>query len=262
MNAVSLLYRSFYDTTLADVYIKKGKGVGMLALLAVSVFVAFLTALKVYFIIAAISYESVAAAATHIPDIEIAGGKIVAPSDYEQVYISPDETIFVKLDTTGQPVSLYGLPRTGIYISTDSIISVNPLRMNSVPLEQVLGTKQMLLDQEKLKTASAQFLTYLRRLAPLFVFVFHIPNLFFTYLVVTGFILIFSFLVTSFFPMAFSFEERMRLTVLSSLPIFILSALSRFLELRIFIGGTLGALIVLVYMYSYIREMGRLPKQV
>ena len=254
METSSLLYRVFYDRTLAETYVRGGRGSGLKLFFLLAVFASVLTAAQVYFMASSFLRASSEVLASHLPDIEVHQGQIVAPENFVQSYVSRNDGVFIILDTTGEPFSGVGLPSRGIFISRDSFSFINRGEVSRVPLEKILGRSDFTMNEANKERIVVGFFEHFKRIAPLFVFLLLLPSLFLTYVLTAFAVMLLSYLLTTLFEQEFSFESRMRLSVLSLLPMLVLNVAARFLGLRIVVGLGLGALITFVYMFCLLKE--------
>lgn len=253
MQAFSLLYRVFYDKTLGVGYVRNGKGFGLKPLAVLSVFIAFLVFLKVFFLFSMITPETIARISSQMPQIVVQNGIITSPENYTYTYIAPKEDVFFVFDTTGDVPKLNGLPSKGIYITARALYSVNEKDSRYIPLEKLLRSGNFVLNQENMHQTMESLFSYFRNISLALTFFLVIPGVFFMYLLVLCFYTALSYLMTMFLKTDMPFENRLRLAALSLMPVYILNALAFVFGLHVRLG-TGGVLITLIYMYCFFRE--------
>lgn len=253
MQAFSLLYRVFYDRMLGPGYVRNGKGFGLKPLVVLSVFIAFLVALKVFFLFSMITPETIARISSQMPEIVVQNGVITSPKDYMYTYVSPEEDVFFVFDTANALPNLNGLPSKGVYITSRSLYSINEKDTRLVPLDRLFRGGNFILNQENMQKTLESLFVYFRNFSPIVVFFLFIPGVFFMYLLVLCFYTAVSFLMTLLAKTDMPFENRLRLAALSLMPVSILNALASVAGLHIRLGYS-GILITLIYMYCFFRE--------
>ena len=83
---VSLLFRSFYDKKLAERFIEKSKGIGLMPLFVLAVLVAVVQAVYAFVFMLGFSPEVMSEKVVSLPEIEIRDGRIVRPENFFQRY--------------------------------------------------------------------------------------------------------------------------------------------------------------------------------
>lgn len=255
MRAFSLLYRVFYDKKLSKDYIKNGQGWGGLPLLAMAVFFALILSLKVFLMLSLLAQEDIESVARQAPDIVVEKGQIISPENYSFMYISKDNEIFFVFDTTGSSIQFNKLPRRGIYLSKNTITSVSPREIRSVPLNKILSFSDFELNQENMLPLFERVISTLRIAIPPTLFIIWIPLIFIFYIFTAVFYMLISFAVTAIMQRDdISMNHRMRLSVLSIMPAYIFNAVASVLSLNIHLGMVGTALMTLVFMFCFLKE--------
>ena len=249
----SYLYRVFYDRTLFVSFVKNGKGYGLRTLFILTLFVAFCLSIKIFLIFSAVTPQRISQITSQLPEIIIENGKIVSPKAYEYSYIFPDQKIFFVFDTTEEPLKLKNLPPNGIYITSDALISVSLDKIKRIPFVQLLNGNDLILNQANMQQLGNEMIPVLRMIIPPLFFVFCLPGAFSVYFFVSLFYVVISYLMTSFMGKQLNWEQRMRLSALSVMPIYILNAVG-FLLGSSFQLGRLGIMMTLFFMFCFLKD--------
>ncbi len=249
----SFLYRVFYDKTLFSSFVEKGKGYGFKLLFILTLFVAFCLALRVFFFFFSLSPELISQIAAQMPEIIIEKGKIISPENYKYSYVSSDKSVFFVFDTAKEPLKLQGLPKNGIYITSDALVSVNANKLKRIPLVQLLDGSDFILNQNSMQQWGNKTVSLMKVLVPPLSFVFCLPGVFSMYFLVSVFYMIVSYIMTSVMKKNLLWDQRMRLAVLSILPTYILNALSFLLGFSVHIDR-MSVVITLIYMFCFLKD--------
>ena len=249
----SFLYRVFYDRTLFGSFVKNGKGYGLKSLFVLTLFASFCLSLRIFFIFSSVSPQLIAQIAKHMPEIVIEKGKIISPKDYEYSYVFADQKIFFVFNTTEAPLTLKDLPKNGIYITSDALISVNANKIRRIPFVQMLNGKDLVLTQANMERWGNETVSLFRLITPPLLFLFSIPSAFSLYFLVSVFYVFVSYLMTHITGQNLIWEQRMRLAALSIMPTYILNAISFLLGCS-FQAGKIGVLITLIYMFCILKD--------
>ena len=249
----SFLYRVFYDRSLFSVYIEKGKGNGIKILLILTLFTAFCFALRLFWLFSLIPPQLIDEFITQAPEITMENGIITAPENHHYSYISEKGRIFFVFDTTGEPINLKNLPPTGIYITTDAIITVRQGELRRFPFIKVLNDANFSLDQNNIRTAVEESLSLSRMFVPPVMFFFCIPGVFSAYFFMSLFSLAASFIMTRFVKVPLTFQQRTRLAVLSLMPAAELNALSITFNISTSFE-VFNIAIILIYMFCFLTD--------
>ncbi len=258
MNPFSLMYRSFFDMNLVSSFVKENKAVGLKVLFVLSLIFSFLAAVFSYIAVASLSYQDVKPLVKDMPEIRLENGQIVAPKDYEKRFVDEEQGFFFVFDTTGSPVSLTGLPPSGLYITRDEMISYQGYETRTVSFKR-FAENDLILNPETMETIFNRTLSFLRVYMPPAIFVLLIPSVFFIYAAVVFIFTLISYIYSSFFKQNMTFDQRMRISVISLLPIFILKAAAFFAGASI--GFWVALLLPLAYMFCYFQKFSVLQKQ-
>ncbi len=121
MGSFSLLYRVFYDQTLAQKVVSDGKGAGFGPLFRLAFLASLFWALGMYMAVRPLTADILLPILEQNEEIRFEGGRITKPEGYEYVYVSPEKDFFFIFDTTQKPLSFKDLPPKGIYVTQDRL---------------------------------------------------------------------------------------------------------------------------------------------
>lgn len=249
----SFLYRVFYDRTLFSSYIKKGKGFGLKPLFVLTVFAAFCVAVRLFWLLSFFPVQPIDEFVSKVPHIVFEKGVITFPEDERHTFLFNGGRFFFVFDTTKNPVSLKDLPSTGIYVTSDAIVTVRDSERHRIPFIKIFEKTDVSLDETELRTGITQTVSMLKFLLPPLMFLFCMPGIFCAYFVLMLIIAAFSFLMTQAVKMPMPFEARMRLAALSVMPASIINMASLISGAN-FHFGMFGMLVALIYMYCFLKD--------
>ena len=249
----SFLYRVFYDRTLFGSFVKNGKGYGLKPLFISTLFVAFCLSVKIFLIFRAVTPQLVDQIAEQLPEIIIEKGKIVSPENYEYSYVLADQNVFFVFDTTEKPPKLKDLPKNGIYITSDALISVNADRIRRIPFVQLLNGKNLILNQTNMRQWGNETISLFRIIFPPILFFFSIPGVLSLYFLLCVFYAVISYLMTHITADSLQWDQRMRLAALSVMPACILNAVGFLLGCS-FRLSRIEIFITLIYMFCFLKD--------
>jgi hypothetical protein len=256
VNPVALLYRSFYDRSLARIYVREGHGIGLTVLFVLSLLIAVVYAVRTVFYVAAVTPETFTQITANLPEIHIQNGEIVAPKNFFQ-RIQVGDDVHVTLDTTNNPSLIKDASPNEIYISNDAVQFIKGQKVELMPLKQLLGKDNVVITQENVNEFLNDAADESAIILPSFVFLLAVPVMFLKYVVLTYFMALFSYIVTFFSGPEMPFEERMRLAVLAVLPAFVFNLVIGAVLGQYFLGFGLGVLISLFYLFFYLGGVRR-----
>ena len=258
MNSFSLMYRSFFDMQLVSSFVKENKAVGLKALFVLSLILSLLTAIFSYIALIFLSYQDIKPFVQNLPEIRLEDGQIVAPENYEKKFINKKNVLFFVFDTTGRPVSLQGLPSRGIYITRNEIITYRGYETRIISFKGFAGS-DVVINPETLETAFNRTVSFLRIYMPFLLFILLVPSAFFFYSAIVFLFTLISYIYSFFFKQEMTFDQRVRISVISLLPIFILNAAASFAGASI--SFWIALLLPLTYMFCYFQKFSALQKQ-
>lgn len=252
-----LLVHSFYNRSLPQNYVLNGKGLGFLSLFALAFFTAFVFAVKLSFFAMDVTPEQIKDFTKNVPEIKIVDGTIVEPENFFQRIQLPNG-LNVTLDTTQNDLASQDVPSVGeIYISQNTIHFINGNRVELFPLSRFLNENNLTLNKEKLHTFIHDLLKDMTFVIPLTVFIIVLPMMFFKYVFLTYGLALLTYIITLYPRLPLAFEERMRLAVISCLPVFIINLIFGS-ALSWFTLGTAGSvLIAFAYLYYYLSQLSQ-----
>lgn len=258
MKRKCLLIHSFYNGSLSDTYVLNGKGLGFLSLFVLAMLTGLVYAVKVALFAAEITPAEIQAITAQVPQIEIQNGQIVEPKDFfGRIQLS--DGVNVTLDTTQNAAILNSPSPNSIYISKDAVHFVNGNQVELMPLERFFGTQNLTVKPEEMHTFVKKMLDVMYAAIPLMVFVIAAPLVFFKYVVINYFIALLTYAMTIYPRVPLAFEQRMRLSALCTIPVFVINLVFG-TALDWFTLGTLGGVIVVfAYLFYYLAQ---LPKEI
>lgn len=256
MNSFSLMYRSFFDMNLVSSFVKGSKAVGLKALFMLSLIVSLLAAVFSYIAFVSLSHQDIKPFLKGMPEIRLENGQIVEPKNYEKRFVNENVGFFFVFDTTGNPVSLNGLPPTGIYITRDEMTSYQGYETRTVSFRRFADT-DMTFNPDTIETTFKKTVSFLRYTPPL-IFLLLLPSVFFVYAAVTFLFTLVSHVFSFFFKQEMTFDQRVRISVISLLPIFILKAAAFFAGASI--NFWVSLLLPLAYMFCYFQKFSAVQK--
>lgn len=257
MGKVSLLYRVFYDRTLAEKAVLNGKGAGFGILFRLAFIASLFWAAGTYMTVRPLTVGVLSPILEQNEEIRFKGGKITKPAGYEYVYVSPEKDFFFIFDTTQKPLSFKDLPPKGIYVTQDSLIAAGGRFAGSIPLSGLLERYGdfSITDGEAARVQLSRLVTYLHRSFP--AAVFFVLGVMFSaaFCFCALFFAVLSFFITPFFRLDMPFDTRLRLGSLSFLPFAVLNSAALFLG----IGLTFmtASIITVIYMFCFLTEYSR-----
>lgn len=254
MNPFVLMYRSFFDMDLVNLYVRKGKGVGLMVLFLLALFSSLLASVYFYAYVSKISFRMIAPYVEQMPEIKLEGGRIVAPENYKKSFVSYEDGSFFVFDTTVDEASLEGLPPQGIYITKTGITTVKKFETRTISFA-TFAEEDLLINRDVIKKAFDIGKDFMTHIAPVILFAFLIPSFFFTYVIILFVFTLLSYLYTLFFKKEMTFDERMRIALLSLLPIIFIKIIASVLGVNLYAGISL--LVPLVYMFCYFKEYSK-----
>ncbi len=249
----SFLYRVFYDKTLFSSFVEQGKGYGFKLLFILTCFVALCLSVRVFFFLFSLSPELISEIAARMPEVVIEKGKIISPENYRYAYVSADKSVFFVFDTSKDPVKLQGLPKNGVYITHDAVLSVNADKIKRMPFVQLLDGADVVLDQNNMRQWGNKTVSVMKLFLPPLCFVFCLPGVFSMYFLISFFYMLISYAVTFLMKKNLLWDQRMRLAVLSILPAYVLNAISFLLDFSVRIDR-MSIIITLIYMYCFLKD--------
>ena len=252
----SFLYRVFYDRSLPVSYVKNGKGCGLKPLLFLTLFAALCVTFRAYLMFSSVPSRLIDAFTAEIPEIVVQKGKILSPADKFYSYVSDDNYAFFVFDTTGQPPRLTEFAPLGIYVTTDAIYSVSQNESHRIPFVKILKDKDISLNRDDIRAVIEEISSVSKVTVPVVVFLFALPGIFLTYMILSLIALPVSFVMTHFLKTALEWNERCRLVVLSVLPAGVVNSATLLLSIRMR-TDMLSLLILSVYMYCFLKECGK-----
>ena len=257
MKRKCLLTHSFYNASLAEEYVLNGKGLGFLSFFVIAVLTGMIYAVKVALFAAEITPPEIQSLTSQIPQIEIQDGQIVEPKNFFG-RIRLTDGVHITLDTTDNSAVVETDSPSEIYISKNAVHFINGNRMELMPLSNLIGTKNATITQEQMHTFIKTITDEMYVVIPLFVFVLATPVLFFKYVIIAYFVALLTYLITLYPRVDLSFESRMRLAAISTLPVFIINMIFGTLFSWFTLGAIGGVLVVFVYLFYYLMQ---LPKE-
>lgn len=251
---MTLLFRSFYDKTLAECYIRGGHGIGFLPLFVLAVLVALIYAVYSIFILSAFSPAVITDNITNLPEIEIRDGKIVRPENFFQRFQLADG-LHLTLDTTNDGGIVRNPSPNEIYISQNGVQFVKGQKVELLSLGKFLGTENITITQDNIEEFVGKVSTDMKIVLPFFVFLIAIPVLFLKYVVLVYLLALFSYLATLLMRVSIHFEARMRLAAVSAIPVFVFNLFFWDLFGLFYLGPVFGVIVTLIYLFYYISQM-------
>ena len=249
----SFLYRVFYDRTLFSLYVEKGKGYGLKPLFFLTLFAALCLSLRLLWTFSAVTPQAVDGFVSKIPQIVFEKGEIVSPENERFSYVSQEAGFFFVFDTTKNPVNLTGLPDTGIYMTSDALVTVRRNQTHRVPFVKLFEKPDFTLDQNNIRSGIEEMLSLLKIFLPPVMFVFCIPGIFCAYVIMTLFGVVLSFFMTRQMKMPLKREQRVRLSVLSIMPAGIINVTAVLLGVHFHLG-LFEIAVVAVFMYCFLKD--------
>lgn len=251
---VSLLFRSFYDKNLAERFIEKSKGIGLMPLFVLAVLVAVVQAVYAFVFMTGFSPELISEKVVSLPEIEIRDGRIVRPENFFQRYRIGDGLHLV-LDTTGETVPDRDLAPNEIYVGQNGVRFSKGGKIELFPLKKLFGTDSVVLTKDKIVEYGTMMMSRLKYFVPSMTLAIGVPLHFFKYVLLAYLLALGSYFLTLFPYFSVPFEERMRLAVVSCLPVFVYNLIFGTL-LGIFSFGPLwGTMISMIYMMYYLLHL-------
>ncbi len=258
MNSFALLYRVFFDRSLAEKILVQTKGSCFSVLAKLAFIASFFWALGAYFTVSPLTVDILDPILSQNQEIRVNNGIVTKPENYEYSYISPDKDFFFIFNTTQSELSLNDLPPKGIYISKDRLFLIGGHFAGSVPLSKFLdryGDFSVTNTPEAHKILEG-FISYLHRTFPVLVFVILGTMFSAAFCLCAFFFSVMSFFMTPFFRLDMPFDMRLRLGTISFLPFAVLNSVAMLAG----IGLTfmIATIVTGVYMFCFLTEYARL----
>jgi len=247
----SFLYRVFYDRTLSVSYIKNGQGYGLKPLLILTVFGAFCFSVRLFWLFSAVPSRLIDSFVSQMPQIVFEKGEIVSPENKRFSYVSENGRIFFVFDTTPGPLDLKGLPSTGVYLTRDALLTIRRKEIRRIPFVKILNDFNLVLNQENMRSAINEAISLSKIIMPPLMFVFYIPGIFGIYFFMVLFSFVFSFLFTQ--SVKPTWEQRLRLSVLSVMPAGVIGGMGMILNTNYSLGA-LNIAVIFIYMYCFLKD--------
>lgn len=251
VSAGSLLKHCFYDKGLFEKYVKQGKGVGFLVLLIAAALTAVVFCVKVAWIFANIPESDISRFCEQFPEMAVSGGEIISETPIVQTLPALVPHILLAVDTKANEQDAVNFP-AGVYLMKRALTIVDTNRqVQKIPLKNIFGEKPLKITPENAHAFLTEFIPYIKKTIPVAFFIVTTP-VFFIRLILTAYLLSFiSFALSMGLNVTLSFEERLRLAVLSLLPAALYSLVLNIFSYRFFGGFTTVVLISLAYMLFF-----------
>ena len=253
---VRILFKSFYDKSLPDVFVRSGHGVGLMPLFVLSVLSALAYAVWALVLMVSFSPDIVAERVEGMPTIEIRDGKIVSPENFVRRFDIGDG-MRLTIDTTAEAGKKKDMSPNEIRVSTDGVSFVKGHEVDLMPLNEFLGTDDITVTAQNVADFARAALAGMTYTLPLIVLAIAVPVLFFKYVVLTYLLALFTYAATLFSKTFLPFEARMRLAVISALPVFVFNFVFDTLFGLFGTGAIAGVAVTLVCLWV---NMGRLAR--
>ncbi len=261
MGSFSLLYRVFYDQTLAQKVVSDGKGAGFGPLFRLAFLASLFWALGMYMAVRPLTADILLPILEQNEEIRFEGGRITKPEGYEYVYVSPEKDFFFIFDTTQKPLSFKDLPPKGIYVTQDRLLMAGGRYAGSVPLAGMLERYGdfSVTDGERVRGQLSRLITYLHRSFPVAVFAVLGAMFSTVFCLCAFFFAVLSFFITPFFRLDMPFDMRLRLGALSFLPFAVINSVALFLGMNL--TFMTASIVTVIYMFCFLTEYSRALSQ-
>lgn len=256
VKSVPVFIRVFYDRTLAESFIAKGRGTGVGVLFNLALVYAAVLALAVYWLVKPLSVEIFQPVLEENETFTIENGHITAPEGYQYAYISPDKSFFFIFDTRGEPLSLKELPSAGFILTKDGFVSVFHRSVSFFPLRKLASPyRSVVLKSKDLAEKLPFLIASLQKTTPPLFFIISAGGYVLLFLFYTLLFSLVSFLMTLSFQVSMPYKVRLRLTSLSFLPFAVLNGVAQLAG--IFLSFGVASIVTLVYMFCFVTEYSR-----
>lgn len=253
MEAIKLLYRSFYDKSLFPDFIIRGKELGVKALCFLSLLIAVVTTGVLYSNVSKLSFQPLQTLVEGIPALTIKDGEIQESVIVTKDIMSNSDDFFMIVDTVSETPQLDNLPDTGIYVFKKGVLASAGNRAHSFLFKDfVPEDKTVVVDQAFFRNIFDQAKSVLKTvLIPVsffsvwFLSFWGALNLLLLAVVVSY---VFSAVMKKHPPL----DQRVRAALVSLLPPLVLSVIAGFSG--VFIPQTLYVVIGMIYMYLHFKR--------
>ena len=255
-NVFHIIRASFYDKTLFERFVRRGKGWGLPVLTALAAIAAAVIAFKVYVLFGLVTPDIIASLSQKMPELVIDNGAVVSEEPiFKQIDLAENLTLTVDTSVTAVPENA---PAAGFYLYKRLLVFVDTDgKVNPVPLENLFGKNKVVLTPESVRTYLNDFVPKTRAIVPVLVGIVSFPMYFLKRLLLAYLLSLFAFIPLSRFSMKADFAERMRLATLSVTPVTVLTIVLNLLSFRFFGGLLTETVLAGMYMIYFLYPVKR-----
>lgn len=249
----SFLYRVFYDRTLFDSYVGKGRGYGIKLLCVLTCFATLCIVIHVSCSFFSVPSRLTDDFLTQVSEIIVRNGRISSPENVKFIYVPENRSSFFVFDTTGQAVDLNGLPSSGIYITKEDILAVSNRETRTIKIFKIINENEFIINKDDIRKIADEISYIAKIVFPPLLFILCFPGSFFVYLFMSFLSFVFSFLMGMTVKTPLSGIERMRLAVLSVTPVCVINGMSLILTAK-FPSAILSSTVLMVFLYCFLKD--------
>lgn len=255
MESLKLLFKSFYDISLSQKFVIKGKKLGIGAFVWVAFIATVCLSASFYEKVSSTSFDLFRPLVSDLPVLTITDGQAVGNVIVSKDIMGKNDDIFFVVNTSSEQADFKDLPSKGIYVAKGGIFVKNGSQIRSFDFKEILPKGTTVIDEDFYEnTFNIIKSVILKVFLPLF-FIFFFLGYFWGALNLLLVFSFFSYVFSRFMHRTPTLEQRVRIVVLSMLPAMVLRILAGCFGL--FFPFALYALICLVYMFTYFKRMDK-----
>ena len=249
ISTFSLFKRSFYDHALTQDYVRRDGGSVFPALLTVTLLAAFAVGLRLSVLMSSMQTQALNRYADDMPEFVIAGGQIVSEKPIYYAYNDGADDSYAFVINTQDGI----VPdKAGIYVLKDRIVVADETGASQqFSLQSVFGETPLKISPDAAREFVKKALPVFQKIVPAVTAAICVPPYLLFFYALTFFLALASYAVSFGNGETFTFDERIRLGVISVLPALCIGAALNALGYRFSGGMTTQTLIALLYLLFF-----------
>lgn len=257
MESLKLLFKSFYDISLFQEFVIKGKKLGIGAFVWVAFIATVCLSVSFYGKVSEISFDLFRPLVADLPVLTVTDGQAVGNVIVSKDIMGKNDDFFFVINTSSEQADFKDLPSKGIYVAKGGFFVKNGTQIRSFDFKEVLPKGTTVIDQTFFENTFNIVKSFILNIfLPIF-FIFFFVGSFWGALNLLLLFLFFSYAFSRIMHRTSTLEQRVRIVELSMLPAMVLRILAGCFGL--FFPFALYALICLVYMFTYFKRADKEP---